>query len=234
VSLRRLTYRPDGMVHYQGTRFHPRLGIDHQLLSALEFLALLIPHVLLRYEVTIRSYGAVSTSFRKKVGWIAEPPVKAPPPEWSPQAESPQEPQPQPESAAPLAQDLEVEEVESPTTIAAQREDDRDDDFQRSRRRGWAKLIAKVYLEDPQLCATCRKPMRITAALSSPEQDDVIERILRHLELWDPPWKRQRAQRARAPPAPSPVEEARSRAEPEIIDPPFDDEHEVVRPALGR
>ena len=26
VSLRRLTYRDDGMVHYQGTQFHPRLG----------------------------------------------------------------------------------------------------------------------------------------------------------------------------------------------------------------
>ena len=39
-SLRRLTYLPNGLVHYQGTRVHPRLGTDHQLLPAVEFLAL--------------------------------------------------------------------------------------------------------------------------------------------------------------------------------------------------
>ncbi len=33
VSLRRLTYRDDGMVHYQGSRFHPGLGRYHQLLT---------------------------------------------------------------------------------------------------------------------------------------------------------------------------------------------------------
>jgi hypothetical protein len=65
--------------------------------------------------------------------------------------------------------------------------------------------------------------VRITAAFSHPGEDDVIEKILRHLQLWDPPWKRQQAQRARAPPAPSPPEETAPQAEPEIIDPPFDD-----------
>ena len=64
VSLRRLTYRSDGMVHYQGTKFHPRLGIDHQLVTPLEFLAMLVPHVALKYEVTMRCYGAISTTFR--------------------------------------------------------------------------------------------------------------------------------------------------------------------------
>jgi hypothetical protein len=48
VSLRRLTYRwEEGLVHYQGTRLHPRLGIDHQLLPPVDFLALLVGHVLL-------------------------------------------------------------------------------------------------------------------------------------------------------------------------------------------
>src|SRR5882672_9435806 len=79
VSLRRLRYREDGMVHYQGTRVHPRLGIDHQLVTPVEFLALLVPHVLLKYEVTLRSYGALSTTFRRKVGWIQNPPVHRPP-----------------------------------------------------------------------------------------------------------------------------------------------------------
>ena len=76
VSLRRLTYRKDeGMVHSQGTKFHPRLGTDHQLLTPVDFVALLVPHVLLRYEDTLRTYGAISTTFRKKAGWIEHPPV---------------------------------------------------------------------------------------------------------------------------------------------------------------
>ena len=100
VSLRRLTYRPDGMVHYQGTRFHSRLGIDHQLLTPLEFLALLIPHVLLRYEVTIRTYGALSTTFRKKVGWIEGPPVKEPPPQSVVESQPLPGPEPAPEVSA--------------------------------------------------------------------------------------------------------------------------------------
>ena len=65
VSLRRLTYRPDGMVHYLGTRFHPALGRNHQLVTPVEFLAMLVPHIALRYEVKIRTYGALSTTTRQ-------------------------------------------------------------------------------------------------------------------------------------------------------------------------
>ena len=80
VSLRRLTYRAqNGLVQYRGTKVHPRLGIDHQLLPSVDFLALLVGHVLLRYEITKRTYGALSTTFRKRVGWVATPPVKEPP-----------------------------------------------------------------------------------------------------------------------------------------------------------
>ena len=63
-SLRRLTYRDDGMVHYQG-RFHPGLGRDHQFVTPVEFLAMLVPHIALRYEVKIRTYGALSTTIRQ-------------------------------------------------------------------------------------------------------------------------------------------------------------------------
>ena len=73
-------------------------------------------------------------------------------------------------------------------------------EFLRIRKRNWARLIAKVYMEDPSLCGGCGHPMEIISAISSPAQDNVIERVLRHLNLWDPPWKRQR--RARAPPRP--------------------------------
>src|SRR4030095_7375047 len=40
---------------------------------------MVVGHVLLRYEVTIRSYGALSTTFRKQVGWVDAPPVSEPP-----------------------------------------------------------------------------------------------------------------------------------------------------------
>ena len=40
--------------------------------------------------------------------------------------------------------------------------------------------------------------MEVLAALSSPAQDDVIEKILRARNEWDPPWKRPR--KVRGPP----------------------------------
>jgi hypothetical protein len=40
--------------------------------------------------------------------------------------------------------------------------------------------------------------MRVAAAISSPEQDDVIEKILKSRGEWDPPWKR--ARKVRGPP----------------------------------
>jgi hypothetical protein len=46
-------YQDDGRVLYRGTRFHPRIGRDYQLVSDVEFLALLVPHIALRYECRI-------------------------------------------------------------------------------------------------------------------------------------------------------------------------------------
>lgn len=40
--------------------------------------------------------------------------------------------------------------------------------------------------------------MKVISALTSPHQDDVMERILKSRGAWDSPWKRQR--RARGPP----------------------------------
>ncbi len=156
VSLERLTYRENGMVHYRGGKFHPGLGEDHHLLSGVEFLATLVPHISLRYEVTIRSYGALSTTKRKSCGWIEEKRQVAPPA-------------------------LTVEDEES--------------EFLKVRKRKWARLIAKVWLDDPTLCPTCGSKMGVLAAISSPEQADVIERILRARGEWDPPWQRHRPPR---------------------------------------
>ena len=51
--------------------------------------------------------------------------------------------------------------------------------------------------------------MKIIAAIG-PDQLDVIERVLRHLHQWDPPWKRVR--KARGPP-PAAGRGAHSRAQ---------------------
>ena len=222
VSLRRLTYQDDGMVHYQGTKYHPRLGTDHQLLPALEFLAMLVPHVMLRYEVTIRSYGAASTTFRKKVGWIDDPPVKEPPPESIPVTEL--LPELEPSHPPPGGQ---PSDQRPDTGSSLEKEDGEEDEFLRTRRRNWAKLIAKVWLVDPTLCATCGKPMKIVSAISSPHHDDVIEGILRHLNRWDPPWKR--VQKARGPPTSSKSHPSPG-AGSEMIDPLLDVDQYLVDP----
>jgi hypothetical protein len=46
----------------------------------------------------------------------------------------------------------------------------------------WRELIKKVWEADPLLCPKCSREMRIVALIDDRE---VIERILRHLGLWD-------------------------------------------------
>ena len=144
------------MVHYKG-KFHPGLGRDHQLVSGVEFLAMLVPHIALRYEVTIRYYGALSTTIRKKFGWIEE---KAPSP---------------------------------PDVLTLEEEEE--SDLVKVRKRNRARLIQKVWCEDPEVCPKCGAHMRVLSAISSPAQDDVIGRTRRRRNQWDPPRERQRLPR---------------------------------------
>jgi hypothetical protein len=58
----------------------------------------------------------------------------------------------------------------------------------------WRELIKKVWEADPLICPTCSCEMRIVALI---DQHGVIERILRHLGLWD---EGERLNPARAPP----------------------------------
>ena len=140
----------------------------------------------MRYQVTKRSYGALSTTFRKRVGWIEAPPVHEPPLE----ALTPFSPSPAVAGgrggAAPGPEPKRLGASEEESELTA------------TRRRNWARLIARTYLVDPELCPSCGERMKIVAAISSPHQDEVIEKILRHLKLWAPPWKRER--KARGPP----------------------------------
>ena len=145
VSLGRLKYlREEDRVLYSG-KFNPSLGRDCELVSALEFLAMLVPHVALRHECRIFCYGAISTTLRRKFGWIGK-------------------------------DHDERDQTKGPGDVTVAEEDS---EFVRLRQKSWAQLIAKVWLEDPSLCNSCRKPMKIISALTSPHQDAVIERILR-------------------------------------------------------
>jgi hypothetical protein len=54
----------------------------------------------------------------------------------------------------------------------------------RGRRRSWARLIKKVYEADPLVCPRCRGPLTIISLIGD---GPVIEKILRHLKLWDRP-----------------------------------------------
>jgi len=184
VSLERLTLLEDGRVLYRGN-FHPRLGRDYQLVSGIEFLALALPHVLLRFEITSRCYGAISTTTRRRLGWSRKAEAKG---------------------GAPSVPVLEGEESE----------------FVRVRRRTWARLIAKVYLEDPCLCTSCGKEMRTITAITSPAQDDVIEKVLRARGEWNPPWLR--PPRARGPPPALTALQPSVITEDAWIDPPPRDE----------
>ena len=58
-------------------------------------------------------------------------------------------------------------------------------------RKNWARLIQKIYHVYPLLCPNCLGAMKIISFI---DQDELIERILRHLGLWetrnhDPPAK---------------------------------------------
>jgi hypothetical protein len=57
------------------------------------------------------------------------------------------------------------------------------DDFRRHCKRAWARLIRKVWAADPLACPKCGARLRIISFIENPS---VIEKILRHLKLWDP------------------------------------------------
>ena len=74
---------------------------------------------------------------------------------------------------------------QDPATVAAvPLPETESDDFRRHARRAWARLIRKVYLANPLTCPQCGGTMRIISFIDHPP---VIEKILRHLELWNPP-----------------------------------------------
>jgi len=69
----------------------------------------------------------------------------------------------------------ENQEVDGETTPVATSD-------QRNYKRTWAMLIAKVWEVDPLKCPDCSSQMKVVSVI---EDDVVIEKILRHLELWE-------------------------------------------------
>ena len=69
-----------------------------------------------------------------------------------------------------------------------------DEDQSRAARSRWARLLRKVYEVEPLTCPHCGGEMRVIAVI---EEAPVIERILRHVGVWEP-----------TPPLRAPPEEA--------------------------
>ena len=61
---------------------------------------------------------------------------------------------------------------------------DSSEEFARGPRRSWARLIKKVYEADPPVCPRCSGPLKIISRIGD---GPVIEKILRHLKLWNRP-----------------------------------------------
>lgn len=165
VSLQRIQRLDTGLVVYRG-KFHPGLNRDHQIVTELEFLAMIVPHIQLRYEHKARCYGAISTTLRRSFGWL---PNKPTPTTGDPDGHTTGEPD---GSSGP-----------------GPKQPEPDDRAVTPKRRGnWAHFIRKVWIEDPEECSRCGEKMQIVAAVASPAQDDMIKEILTRRGEWDPPW----------------------------------------------
>ena len=91
---------------------------------------MLVPHIALRLECRIYSYGALSTTILKALGWIHN----------------------------------DQEELVPPQIVGAEEEGE----FVRLKRKIWARLIKKLYLDDPTLCPACRQSMKIITGRRRP------------------------------------------------------------------
>ena len=119
------------------------LGRNRRLVTPVEFLAM-VPHIILRYEVEIRTYSVFSTTIRKRFGWVQEDDA---------------------ESSAPDV--ITVEESE----------------FVKLRKRNWARLIARVWKDDPEVSSDCGSKIEVLSAF--------VARLLAS----HPPWQRERQPR---------------------------------------
>jgi hypothetical protein len=76
----------------------------------------------------------------------------------------------------------------------------------------WRELIKHVYEVDPLTCPRCGDELRLVALLV---QADVIEKIMRHLGMWPPPFRPPKASRAPPAQASLPFQDPPSKQEPD-------------------
>ena len=82
-------------------------------------------------------------------------------------------------------------------------EEDKESEFLKVRKHNWARFIAKVWKDDPEVYPGCGSKLEVLAAFvarplasqSSPAQDEVIEKIRRCRGEWSPPWEHERSSR---------------------------------------
>jgi hypothetical protein len=80
--------------------------------------------------------------------------------------------------------------------------DESDTPYRKLCRMRWSALIKRVYEVDPLCCPKCGGTMAIVSFIEQEDQADVIERILKHCQLWDdyPVVDHELSRMARAPP----------------------------------
>lgn len=78
---------------------------------------------------------------------------------------------------------MDINNDQSPATAIASTTIVESDLTRKKFRKNWARLIQKIYFEDPLLCQKCGGGMRIISFI---EDDATIKKILMHLDLWLP------------------------------------------------
>ena len=184
----RISEEEDGSVIYKASRIHPRHGGDSRRFDPLDFIAQIVLHIPDVHEKTVIYYGWYSNRIRARrkrdsalapalatVGLCCSESRVALNPECSLQLGTPVAARD--DSATP-----------SPLPLAV--------------RRAWAAMIKRVYEVDPLICPHCKATMRIVSFI---EDEDVIYRILKHLDLLgkDSPVGEVRVRGAPEPPAQS-------------------------------
>ena len=83
------------------------------------------------------------------------------------------------------AKAAEEAKAQQPGGIEAVTTDESDTPYRKLCRMRWAALIKRVYEVDPLCCPQCGGTMAIVSFIEQKDQADVIERILKHSQLWD-------------------------------------------------
>jgi hypothetical protein len=157
-SLEKMEYKAkQGMVVYR-SKHHATLKRNFQIMPGAAWLKLLLQHVPDRGEHLVRYYGWYSNRSRGER-------IRA--------------------EGSESSCDTKADETDAVGQLDSDPSTDDlvDSEYLNAARSAWARLIKKVYEVDPLICPHCGGEMRFLAVI---EEAPVIERILRHIGVWDP------------------------------------------------